>query len=84
MTLDSYYKKWEALAKSLSAAADSDDDPAAAAAAAPSALPPLDQIKPKDIGVSIGRPLSEEEFAAHQRRKGGAPSKVFSASAPSQ
>ena len=78
MTLDSYYKKWEALAKSLSA---DDDDPAAV----PSKLPPLDQIKPKDIGVTIGRPLSEEEFAAHQRRKGGAgPSKVFSASAPSQ
>jgi hypothetical protein len=77
-SLDSYYKKWEALAKSLSAA-DSD-------AAVPSALPPLDQIKPKDIGVTIGRPLSEEEFAAHQRRKGGAPSKVFSApsAAPSQ
>ena len=82
MTLDSYYKKWEALAKSLSA--DS-DDVAELASAAPSKLPPLDQIKPKDIGVTIGRPLSEEEFAAHQRRKGGAPSKVFSASAaPSQ
>jgi hypothetical protein len=78
MTLDSYYKKWEALAKSLSADDDDDD-------AVPSKLPPLDQIKPKDIGVTIGRPLSEEEFAAHQRRKGGAgPSKVFSASAPSQ
>lgn len=78
-SLDSYYKKWEVLAKSLSAAADADDP-----AAVPSALPPLDQIKPKDIGVTIGRPLTEEEFAAHQRRKGGAPSKVFSASAPSQ
>jgi hypothetical protein len=79
MTLDSYYKKWEALAKSLSA---DTDDPAVVPT---NALPPLDRIKPKDIGVTIGRPLSEEEFAAHQRRKGGAPSKVFSASAaPSQ
>lgn len=77
-SLDSYYKKWETLAKSLDAADAAD---AAAAAVVPSTLPPLDQIKPQDIGVTIGRPLTEEEFAAHQRRKGGPPSKVFSASA---
>ncbi len=75
MTLDSYYKKWESLAKSLDV---SDDDAAAAAAAAPVAAVP--RIDPKDIGVTIGRPLTEAEFAARQRKGGPAP-KVFSASA---
>lgn len=76
-SLDAYYKKWDALAKALDGL-DAADDDGGGGAVPPT---PLGQVQPKDIGVTIGRPLTEEEFAAHRRRKGGPPPKVLSASA---
>lgn len=35
------------------------------------------RLKPEDIGVSFGRPMTEEEFAEYRRRRGGRPVRVI-------
>lgn len=72
-SLDEYYKRWEAKAVAAAAAADADDAAAQhlPPGVAPGSLGVLAQadwsrLRPEDVGVHIGRPLTEAEFAAHR------------------
>lgn len=63
-SLGDYYRRWEAKAKRMSVL-DDDITPGAAGVVSDWA-----NLRPEDIGVHIGRPLTEAEFAVH--RAGGA------------
>ncbi len=77
-SLDEYYRRWEVKAALAAADADAADDvprPAATRAAAPVApvapgslgvVRDWANLRPEDIGVHIGRPLTEAEFAVHR------------------
>lgn len=80
-SLDEYYRRWEIKAALAAAAADADDGAARAATApagslagvgsgaAPGSLGVVRDwanLRPEDIGVHIGRPLTEAEFAVHR------------------
>lgn len=77
-SLGDYYKRWEAKAKHL------DNDASAAvvvpAVGAAGTVSDWANLRPEDIGVHIGRPLTEAEFAVH--RAGGA--RVITRRAPAQ
>lgn len=61
-SLADYYKRWEVKAKALSAGVDDDR------VGAEGTVSDWANLRPEDIGVHIGRPLSEAEFAAHRAR----------------
>jgi hypothetical protein len=60
-SLGDYYRRWEAKAKRLSVL---DDDAAPVGAAG--VVSDWANLRPEDIGVHIGRPLTEAEFAVHR------------------
>ena len=59
MSLGDYYKAWERRAKAM-------DD---AAARPPPPPPDWKDLKPADIGVRFGAPLTAEQFAEYRKRR---------------
>lgn len=61
MDLSAHYKRWEEFANTV----DEDGAPADRRPAAPPA--PLTKEQLKDVSFSLGKPLTEEQFAEYRR-----------------
>jgi len=67
MNLDTYFKKWETYGRQIS----DDGTVNAAETIPPQAIPKIEKEDLKDVRFSLGKPLTEAEFAEHRRKNGG-------------